>query len=68
MNLRMEPMDGLSATKAILARDRAAPIVIVSSFDDELLREAAHKAGARGYATKDDLNVLKSIFAEVQSQ
>ena len=65
MDLRMEPMDGIAATKAILAHDHAARVVVVSTFDDEALREAAHKAGACGYATKDDLSVLKTIFGAV---
>jgi CheY-like chemotaxis protein len=64
MDLRMEPMDGLTATRAILARDRAARVVIVTSFDDESLREAARRAGAHAYAAKDDLSALRSMLVE----
>lgn len=64
MDLRMAPMDGLGATRAIMERDRDARVVIVSTFDDESVRDAARKAGARAYATKDDLSVLQKILAE----
>ena len=62
MDLRMAPMDGLAATRAIVSCDRAARVVIVSSFDDEALREAAHNAGALAYATKDDLSLLNEYL------
>jgi two-component system response regulator DegU len=62
MDLRMQPGDGLTALRAIMARDRAASVLIVTSYDDDGLRRAAREAGACGYATKDDLLILKRLL------
>ncbi len=59
MDMRMAPVDGLSATRAIVARDRDACVVIVSSFYDESLHQAARKAGAIDCTAKDDLGSLQ---------
>jgi len=55
MDIRMSALDGIEATRRIRALDPAAKIVIVTSFDDDALREAALRGGACGYALKDNL-------------
>ncbi len=62
MDLRMEGMDGFSATRAILSQYHNARVLILTSFDDEALRNAAHAAGAWGYALKDDLQGLTRLL------
>ena len=62
MDLRMEGMDGLSATRSILSQDRDARVFMLTSYDDEALRSAAHAAGACGYALKDDLQSLTQLL------
>ena len=55
MDIRMNVMDGIEATKRIRAADPAAKIIIVTDFDDDDLRLAAMHAGACAYALKDNL-------------
>ena len=61
MDLRMEGVDGLSATRSIRESDPEARIIIVTSYDAPDLREAAREAGAMDYVVKDDLSSLRSI-------
>ena len=54
MDIRMPELDGLEATRRILATDNAARILILTTFDlDEYVYEALG-AGASGFVLKDD--------------
>ena len=54
MDIRMPELDGLQATRRILAADDTARILILTTFDlDEYVFEAL-KAGASGFVLKDD--------------
>jgi DNA-binding NarL/FixJ family response regulator len=54
MDIRMPEQDGLEATRRILAADRSARILILTTFDlDEYVYEAL-RAGASGFVLKDD--------------
>jgi DNA-binding NarL/FixJ family response regulator len=54
MDIRMPELDGLEATRRILAADGAARILILTTFDlDEYVYEALG-AGASGFVLKDD--------------
>ena len=54
MDVRMPELDGLQATRRILAADNAARILILTTFDlDEYVYEAL-RAGASGFVLKDD--------------
>ncbi len=54
MDIRMPELDGLQATRRILAADCAARILILTTFDlDEYVYEAL-RAGASGFVLKDD--------------
>ena len=54
MDIRMPVLDGLEATRRILATDRGARILILTTFDlDEYVYEAL-RAGASGFVLKDD--------------
>jgi len=54
MDIRMPELDGLQATRRILAADNAARILILTTFDlDEYVYETL-RAGASGFVLKDD--------------
>ncbi|HEU4973985.1 MAG TPA: response regulator transcription factor [Baekduia sp.] len=54
MDIRMPELDGLEATRRILAADSAARILILTTFGlDEYVYEAL-RAGASGFVLKDD--------------
>ena len=54
MDIRMPELDGLEATRRILAADATARVLILTTFDlDEYVYEAL-RAGASGFVLKDD--------------
>ena len=54
MDIRMPELDGLEATRRILAADDAARILILTTFDlDEYVYEAL-RSGASGFVLKDE--------------
>jgi DNA-binding NarL/FixJ family response regulator len=54
MDIRMPELDGLEATRRILAADDTARILVLTTFDlDEYVYEAL-RAGASGFVLKDD--------------
>jgi DNA-binding NarL/FixJ family response regulator len=66
MDLRMPVMDGLSATRAILAEDPDARIIVLTTYDGDEDIHRALAAGARGYLLKDMmrtelLNVIRAV-------
>nr|WP_275415240.1 response regulator transcription factor [Planotetraspora silvatica] len=54
MDLRMPRVDGLEATRRILAADPAARIVVLTTFSDDVNVYSALRAGALGFLVKDD--------------
>ena len=54
MDIRMPELDGLEATRRIVAADKGARILVLTTFDlDEYVYEAL-RAGASGFVLKDD--------------
>jgi len=54
MDIRMPRLDGLEATRRLLAEEGGARVLILTTFDlDEYVYEAL-KAGASGFVLKDD--------------
>jgi DNA-binding NarL/FixJ family response regulator len=54
MDIRMPELDGISATRRILAADPAARVLILTTFDLDEYVYAALRAGASGFVLKDD--------------
>lgn len=58
MDIRMEGMNGLDASESILAFDKSAKIMLLTTFvDDEYIAKAL-RVGVRGYVLKQDLRGL----------
>jgi CheY-like chemotaxis protein len=68
MDIRMDVMNGLTATQTIKAQYQDARVIILTTFDDDDLRRAAAETGASGYFLKDDLpELLQWISSMVSS-
>ncbi len=65
MDLRMPGMNGIEATRRILAVNPHTRILVVSLFEDDESVFAALRAGARGYVLKEanEVEVLRAIRA-----
>ena len=55
MDIRMNQVDGIQATKQIKTADQGAKIIMLTDYDDVALRQAAMRAGACAYALKENL-------------
>ena len=63
MDIEMEPVDGLTASRLILASHPAAKIIVVTAFDDAGYRKAAHEAGTMAFVSKDHLQDIPTILS-----
>ena len=54
MDIRMPEMDGLEATRRILAADEAARVLVLTTFDHDDHVYEALRAGASGFVLKDE--------------
>lgn len=68
MDVKMKEMDGISATRQIKASYPEANIVIVTDYDDADLREAARKAGACEYVTKENLLDVRRVLGSLKKR
>jgi DNA-binding NarL/FixJ family response regulator len=53
MDLRMREVDGITATRALVATEDAPPVVVLTTFDDDEMLSGALRAGAAGFLLKD---------------
>lgn len=63
MDIRLPGLGGFAVTRVIRAVHPATRVVMVSSYDQPELRQAAHLAGAASYVVKDNLGQLRPILA-----
>jgi CheY-like chemotaxis protein len=63
MDIQMGALDGLVATRRIVAADPGARVIIVTNYDQPDLREAAREAGACGFVGKENLFELLPLLA-----
>jgi two-component system response regulator DegU len=66
MDIRLNEVDGIQATKQIRAADPEARILIVTDYDDEELHKASIQAGACGYVLKDNLLDLVRLLEAME--
>ena len=63
MDINLPEVDGISATRQIVAAHPQARVMIVTNYDDAGLREAARSAGACEYVVKENLIEIRRILA-----
>lgn len=63
MDIDLSEVDGISATRRIVAAHPEARVMMVTNYDDANLREAARSAGACAYVLKADLIEIRRILA-----
>ena len=63
MDIEMGDVDGFAAARQIKAVFPDARIVMVTSYDEQSLREEARLAGACGYVLKENLRDLAKLIA-----
>jgi CheY-like chemotaxis protein len=63
MDIRMKHVDGLIATRQITTAWPSARVLVVTAFTDEDLRQAAERAGACGYISKENLLEIRKWLA-----
>jgi len=62
MDIKLRSVDGLTATRRILAKHPHARIIIVTNYDSPGFRDEARNAGACGYVLKNHLADLRHII------
>ena len=62
MDIKLRSLDGLTATRRILAKHPHAKIIIVTNYDSPGFRDEARNAGACGYVLKNHLVDLRRII------
>jgi DNA-binding NarL/FixJ family response regulator len=64
MDVMMEPVDGLVASRAILAAHPQAKIIILTNYDDAGYRKAAKELGTRAFILKEHLGQIPILLSE----
>ena len=67
MDVEMKDVDGIAATRQIVAAYPLARVVIVSNHGSDDLRRAACEAGAVRYIVKEDLIDILAILSTEQA-
>ena len=64
MDIEMEAVDGIAATRKIINKFPDAKIVILTQYDDTHLKKAALEAGAKACLPKEDMFRLTGFFED----
>ena len=67
MDWEMKQVNGIVATRNIIADFPDAKVLMVTNYDEKDLRQAAIEAGAHGFILKDDLLSLRLLLKEAQT-
>jgi CheY-like chemotaxis protein len=64
MDIKMNRMDGLTATRNIIIDNPDARIIIISQFNDKDTIKASKESGAVEFVNKEDLTMIEEILKE----
>lgn len=67
LDIRMQPLNGLEATRSILAEDPQARILLITTFQDEEYIAEALSLGCRGYILKSNIGGILPAIRAVDS-
>ncbi len=67
LDIRMQPLNGLEATRRILAEDPSARILLITTFQDEDYIAEALSLGCRGYILKSNIEGILPALSAVNS-
>lgn len=67
MDIRMQGMSGLEAGEKILAKDKEAKILYLTTFSDDEYIVKAFRLGAKGYILKQDFNGIEPALNAVMN-
>ena len=62
MDIEMDQMDGIAATREIINVFPNAKVLIVSKYGDEQLVQEAYNAGACGHVIKENLLAIREVL------
>ncbi len=62
MDIQLQKLDGLQATRAIRASHPEARILMVTNYDEPQFRQQAALLGTHGYILKENLPELRSLI------
>jgi DNA-binding NarL/FixJ family response regulator len=62
MDIMMKPVDGLSASRTIMAAHPDARIIILTNYDDAAYRRAAEESRIRAFILKEHLSEIPNIL------
>lgn len=68
MDLLMDEMDGLTATKRMRESFPGARIIIVTNYDGEPFRREAYALGVTAYVMKENISTLPLLLMNVEAQ
>lgn len=65
MDIKMARVDGITASKQIIADFPNANICVVTDYTDQQTKEAARQAGVSNYVTKESLYEIREIIERI---
>ena len=68
MDVEMKGVDGITATRQIIAAYPQARIMIITDYNDDALRRAAYEAGACQYVVKENCLIFWIFCPKHQRQ